>query len=52
VAAGRARGLGLDGLARHGTGSGPPGLVVGFAAPARAELEAALPVLTDVLGGG
>ncbi|MGY1602785.1 aminotransferase-like domain-containing protein [Geodermatophilus sp. SYSU D00815] len=53
VAAARARGLALDGLARYRTAGaqlGPPaGLVTGFAAPTRAQLSAALPVLTEVL---
>jgi DNA-binding transcriptional MocR family regulator len=43
----------LDGLARHRTGPAPDGdggLVIGFAAPTRAELLRALPVLRDVLG--
>jgi DNA-binding transcriptional MocR family regulator len=47
------RGLAVDGLGRHRTGSGwhdpAAGLVLGFAAPARAELERVLPVLTEVL---
>ena len=51
IAAGTRRGLALDGLARHhaeGDG-GRAGLVLGFAAPTRAELGRALPILTDVL---
>lgn len=46
------RGLALDGLGRHHHGDVPgrrAGLVLGFAAPSRAELDAALPVLTDLL---
>ena len=45
-------GLGLDGLGRHHLAGGPgrrAGLVLGFAAPAQAELDRALPVLTTVL---
>ncbi|MGY1607465.1 MocR-like pyridoxine biosynthesis transcription factor PdxR [Geodermatophilus sp. SYSU D00700] len=53
VAAAAARGLAVDGLARHRTGSGPhepaAGLVLGFAAPSRAELTGVLPVLAGVL---
>ncbi|MGY1830885.1 PLP-dependent aminotransferase family protein [Geodermatophilus sp. SYSU D01180] len=53
VAAAAARGLAVDGLARHLTGPGPhdpaAGLVLGFAAPSRAELTRALPVLAGVL---
>ncbi|WP_369257917.1 aminotransferase-like domain-containing protein [Geodermatophilus amargosae] len=53
VAAAAGRGLAVDGLARHRTGPGrhdpAAGLVLGFAAPARAELAGALPVLTEVL---
>ncbi len=53
VAAAAAAGLAVDGLARHLAGAGPhapaAGLVLGFAAPARAELERALPVLAGVL---
>ncbi len=55
AAAAAARGLAVDGLARHLTGPGPhrtpAGLVLGFAAPARAELASALPVLGEVLTG-
>ncbi len=46
------RGLALDGLGRHHQRNGPDrraGLVLGFAAPTRAELDRALPVLTTVL---
>jgi DNA-binding transcriptional MocR family regulator len=46
------RGLALDGLGRHHLVDAPEraaGLVLGFAAPTRAELDAALPVLTAVL---
>ncbi len=53
VAAAAARGLAVDGLARHLTGPGPHrpagGLVLGFAAPSRAELDRALPVLAELL---
>ncbi|MGY1842464.1 aminotransferase-like domain-containing protein [Modestobacter sp. SYSU DS0875] len=49
VAAAAARGIALDGLARHLVGEGPAGLVLGFAAPGRAELTAALPVLSELL---
>ncbi len=56
VAGAAARGLAVDGLARHLAGPGPyrpaAGLVLGFAAPTRAELQRALPVLVDVLSGG
>jgi DNA-binding transcriptional MocR family regulator len=59
VAAAAARGLAVDGLARHRTGPAPgprpprpaAGLVLGFAAPPRAALERALPVLAGVLAG-
>ncbi|SNR97537.1 GntR family transcriptional regulator / MocR family aminotransferase [Geodermatophilus pulveris] len=52
VAAAAERGVALDGLARHWAGPGPhpAGLVLGFAAPPRADLTRALPVLGDVLG--
>ncbi|MGY1731941.1 PLP-dependent aminotransferase family protein [Geodermatophilus sp. SYSU D01045] len=54
VAAAAARGLAVDGLARHLTGPGPhdpaAGLVLGFAAPSRAELTRALPALAEVVG--
>ncbi len=50
------RGVALDGLGRHRTPGGPAdgraGLVLGFAAPSRAELDRALPVLTAVLRAG
>ena len=53
LAAAAARGVALDGLGRHRThepaGGPPAGLVLGFAAPARAELGPALDVLTAVL---
>jgi DNA-binding transcriptional MocR family regulator len=47
-----ARGLDLDGLGRHHLDGGAgrrAGLVLGFAAPTRAELDVALPALTDLL---
>ena len=54
LAAAAARGVALDGLSRHRAGEpagGPPaGLVLGFAAPARADLSRGLDVLTAVLG--
>jgi DNA-binding transcriptional MocR family regulator len=46
------RGLALDGLGRHHQSDSPDrraGLVLGFAAPTRGELDRALPVLTAVL---
>lgn len=49
-----ARGIALDGLGRHHLGPGPhrrAGLVLGFAAPTRAELDRALPMLAEVLAG-
>lgn len=52
VAAAAARGLALDGLGRHHLDDAPgrrAGLVLGFAAPSRAELDRVLPVLTDLL---
>lgn len=53
VAAAAGRGVALDGLGRHRTPGGPvdgrAGLVLGFAAPPRAELDRALPVLSEVL---
>jgi DNA-binding transcriptional MocR family regulator len=53
LAAAAARGVALDGLQRHRVGDpagGPPaGLVLGFAAPPRAELVRGLDVLTAVL---
>jgi DNA-binding transcriptional MocR family regulator len=53
VAAAAGHGVAVDRLARHWTGSGPhrpaAGLVVGFAAPTRADLARALPVLTEAL---
>ncbi|RBY75059.1 PLP-dependent aminotransferase family protein [Geodermatophilus sp. TF02-6] len=53
VAAAAARGVVVDGLGRHRTGSAPShpggGLVVGFAAPTRTHLRRALPVLTAAL---
>ncbi|WP_110007577.1 PLP-dependent aminotransferase family protein [Geodermatophilus normandii] len=56
VTAAAGRGLAVDGLARHRTGPGPhdtaAGLVLGFAAPARADLARALPVLAGVLRNG
>lgn len=56
VAAAAGRGLAVDGLGRHRTGPGPhdpaAGLVLGFAAPARAGLAHALPVLADLLRNG
>jgi DNA-binding transcriptional MocR family regulator len=52
VAAAAARGLLLDPLSRHRLGEGgPAGVVLGWAAPTRAELTAALPALTAVLQG-
>jgi GntR family transcriptional regulator/MocR family aminotransferase len=50
VAEAAARGVGLDGVARHH--SGPPlrsGIVLGYAGPSRDELERALPVVREVL---
>jgi GntR family transcriptional regulator/MocR family aminotransferase len=50
VAAAAARGVRLDGLARHH--AGPPlraGIVLGYAGPSRAELERALPVVVEAL---
>jgi GntR family transcriptional regulator/MocR family aminotransferase len=56
VAGAAARGLAVDGLARHLAGPGPhrpaAGLVLGFAAPSRAELVRALPVLAELLRRG
>ncbi|MBM7806027.1 GntR family transcriptional regulator/MocR family aminotransferase [Geodermatophilus bullaregiensis] len=53
VAAAAATGISLDALARHLAGPGPhrpaAGLVLGFAAPPRAELVRVLPVLGGVL---
>jgi GntR family transcriptional regulator/MocR family aminotransferase len=53
LAAAAARGVAVDGLGRHWTGPAPhrpaAGLVVGFAAPTRADLTRALPVLTAAL---
>ena len=54
VAAAAPLGLALDGLGRHHLADGPgrrAGLVLGFAAPTRAELDRALPVLTALLRG-
>ncbi|MEU2347258.1 PLP-dependent aminotransferase family protein [Modestobacter sp. NPDC049651] len=48
VAAAAGRGIALEGLTRHGGAAA--GLVLGFAAPTRAQLTAALPVLTELLG--
>ncbi|MGY1718579.1 PLP-dependent aminotransferase family protein [Blastococcus sp. SYSU DS0552] len=49
-AAAAARGIAVDGLARHAlVDGGRAGLVLGFAAPTREQLHRALPVLTDVL---
>jgi GntR family transcriptional regulator/MocR family aminotransferase len=50
VAEAAARGVGLDGVARHH--SGPPsryGIVLGYAGPSREELEWALPVVREAL---
>ncbi len=50
IEAAAARGVGLDGLARHH--DGPPavrGILLGYAGPPRAELERALGVVADVL---
>jgi DNA-binding transcriptional MocR family regulator len=53
VAAAAARGVAVDGLGRHWTAPAPHrpagALVVGFAAPTRAALTRALPVLTGAL---
>lgn len=47
------RGVALDGLSRHSVGPDPrTGLVVGFAAPTRQELDGALRTLTAVLAEG
>lgn len=50
VAEAAARGVGLDGVARHYAG-GPQraGIVLGYAGPSRAELDRALPVVGEVL---
>jgi GntR family transcriptional regulator/MocR family aminotransferase len=50
VAAAAARGIRLDGLARHyaGTPAGS-GIVLGYAGPSRADLERALPVVAEAL---
>jgi DNA-binding transcriptional MocR family regulator len=53
VAAAAGRGLALDGLGRHHLDDVPgrrAGLVLGFAAPTRAELDRVLPLLTGLLG--
>jgi GntR family transcriptional regulator/MocR family aminotransferase len=50
VADAAARGVGLDGVARHH--AGPPlrsGIVLGYAGPSRDELERALPVVREAL---
>ena len=50
VADAAARGVGLDGLARHHAGAPTrAGIVLGYAGPTRAELERALPVVAEVL---
>jgi len=50
VAAAAARGVLLDGLARHHDGPpGVAGIVLGYAGPDRADLDRALPVVRDVL---
>jgi DNA-binding transcriptional MocR family regulator len=52
LAAAAARGVAVDGLGRHWTAPAPHrpgGLVLGFAAPTRADLVRALPVLTGAL---
>jgi DNA-binding transcriptional MocR family regulator len=53
LTAAAARGVAVDGLGRHWTAAAPHrpagGLVVGFAAPSRAALARALPVLTGAL---
>jgi GntR family transcriptional regulator/MocR family aminotransferase len=49
-AAAAARGVALDGLARHHAGPAErTGLVLGYAGPRRAELQRALVVVADVL---
>ncbi|WP_219417295.1 MocR-like pyridoxine biosynthesis transcription factor PdxR [Pseudonocardia nigra] len=48
--AGAARGVDLDGLARHHAGTpGEAGIVLGYAGPARTELDRGLPVVGEVL---
>jgi GntR family transcriptional regulator / MocR family aminotransferase len=48
-----ARGVTLDGLARHHAGPpGVAGIVLGYAGPPRADLERALPVVRDALAAG
>ena len=47
VDAAQQRGIALDPLSRHGGTA--PGLVLGFAAPTRAELAQALPLLSELL---
>ncbi|TFV62873.1 PLP-dependent aminotransferase family protein, partial [Geodermatophilus sp. DF01-2] len=51
IAAAAGRGVAVGGLGRHCAGPGPhrAGLVVGFAAPTRADLARALEVLTSAL---
>ena len=50
VQAAYARGVLLDGLARHHAGPpGVAGIVLGYAGPARVDLDLALPVVTTVL---
>jgi GntR family transcriptional regulator/MocR family aminotransferase len=50
VAAAAARGVGLDGLARHHDGRPlRAGIVLGYAGPSAEELERALPVVREVL---
>jgi GntR family transcriptional regulator/MocR family aminotransferase len=52
VSAVAARGVRLDGLASHHTGTpAVSGVVVGYAAPSREDLSRALAVVTDVLRG-
>jgi GntR family transcriptional regulator/MocR family aminotransferase len=50
VAAAAARGVGLDGLARHHAGAAAvSGVVIGYAGPTRPELARGLEVVTEVL---
>jgi GntR family transcriptional regulator / MocR family aminotransferase len=52
-AAAAARGVALDGLARHHSGRpARAGLVLGYAGPSRADLHRALPAVRDALAAG
>lgn len=51
VTAAAARGIGIEGLARHRVGDGPPGLIIGYGCLSEPALERGLAMLTNLVPG-